>query len=121
MFQDSEEQFNFWPSSVSNTSTRKNAVNNPEGVDGSNKKKPSKRSSEDIIYSFIKKPAKGLKVVKIEIYNSDKLKSDEGIHGVCKCTADICVQHVVQNSYMDEIYLNVRDIVAKLEGSILKL
>ncbi|RVE52646.1 hypothetical protein evm_002765 [Chilo suppressalis] len=57
--------------------------------------------SGSTIYSYIKRPSQGSKVIRIEMYDADKIPEDGNN---CKCQAELCVQHVVTNYFMDNIY-----------------
>lgn len=86
------------------------------GMEGSRK-----RISDAVFYSYVKKPMKGLKLIKIEIYDtsesSNRVSSSlQKPYGICNCTADICMQHVVQSIFLDDIYSTVIDILSKIKN-----
>lgn len=58
----------------------------------------------------------GRKIIKLEIYDAEQFNSEE----ICKCTAEICCQHIVQNIFKDEIYKAAREIIDKLTEQICK-
>lgn len=81
-----------------------------------------KRSNdENIVYSCIKRPITGgTKLIKIEIYDltTGDLTSKE-LAAACACKADVCVQHVIKNSYMDDVYICMRELITKIENNVL--
>lgn len=85
-------------------------------------RKNRKRTNEDdaVLYSYVKKPMKkGVKLIKIEIYDVETLKKTEEFNQNCNCTADLCMQHVVQSLLFDDVYMNVKEIMSKIENSLL--
>lgn len=66
--------------------------------------------------SCIKTTVQGVKVIRIEVYNADQFSSIED--STCKCRAEICAQHVVNNFYSDHIYMKVRDILKSMDNSM---
>lgn len=102
LFQDSEHSpFNF----ISTKDVEKSSNGDGGGGAGSSRK----RGSDEMLYSFVKRPMKGMKTIKIEIYDicEKSNKSTQEIRGICRCKADICVQHIVQSVFLDDIYLSV--------------
>lgn len=79
-----------------------------------------KRSAEEtVFYSYVKRPmTKGIKLIKIEVYDLSKKCSDD-VKNVCKCRADICVQHVVKNRFIDDTYSSIIEIISKLDNNVL--
>lgn len=75
-----------------------------------------KRTKNDnVIYSFIKRPARGgSKVIKIEIYEAANFPDCTDDRHICNCNAEVCIQHVVKNIFMDEIYRSVKDLLKKI-------
>lgn len=87
-------------------------------LDGPNMKK---RKKSPAIFSYVKKLTRGPntiggKVIRIEIYDAEKFSDSESSQ--CKCDADLCIQHVVKNTCMDNIYNSVKDIVVKISDSM---
>lgn len=105
-FQDSGSLFNFIePNRVFENLAR-------QGGEGSNTSR--KRSRENELYSYIKVPALGRKIIKLEIYDADQFKSTE----ICKCNADICCQHIVKNIFKDDIYKAACELIDKMSEKI---
>lgn len=69
-----------------------------------------------LLTSCLKTSANGLKVIRIEIYDADQFSSTED--STCKCSAEICAQHVVSNFYSDPIYIRIREILKSMENSM---
>lgn len=114
MFQDGEELFNFVPSEIVRCTQRKLGLN-------ANRKRPASDNdllsqSSSLNYSFVKKASRGSKIIRIEIYDAKDFDNQEG--ALCKCKADLCVQHVVKNVIFDDIYKNVKDAVSKIQENI---
>lgn len=114
MFQDSHDHlFNFIPSG--------------EDVCGPYKSRTDDRRSRPTTlndgvpttnYSFIKKPAQGYKLVRIEIYDAKNFDSAEDT--LCKCKAELCAQHVVKTVLFDDIYISTQDIITKIQALLEK-
>lgn len=96
MFQESgEDLFNFLPN---------------------NQDKSKKRGYHDKeTYTCIKKPSRGTKLIRIELYDVENLPA-ELIN--CKCHSELCVQYVVKNMFMDDVYKSYRDIVLLIKDKI---
>lgn len=75
---------------------------------------PFKRKKEATYYSHVKIPMKGHKIIKLEIYDAEKMEGDN----LCKCDAEICCQHVVKNLFLDEIYRSAQNLISKMTESI---
>lgn len=73
-----------------------------------------KRTNEKATYSFIKIPAVGRKIIKLEIYDAEQVPNE----GVCKCAAEICCQHFALNIFKDEIYKAARELIDKMSEQI---
>lgn len=58
---------------------------------------------------MFKKVLKGRKVIRIEIYDADQF--DNVQKSTCNCSAEICVQHVVENIGSDNIYCRIKDLI----------
>ncbi|KAG7312230.1 hypothetical protein JYU34_001702 [Plutella xylostella] len=102
MFQDSGSMFNF---------IAPDHILAKQGGENSNLRR---RKLESIIYSHIKMPMEGHKVIKLEIYDAERLKGE----GICKCNADICCQHIVKNLFKDEIYKSAQDLISKITDNL---
>lgn len=63
--------------------------------------------------SSIKIETLGAKVIRIEIYDADQF--DNFQKSVCHCNAEICAQHIVQNVFSDDIYIQVKDILKSID------
>lgn len=90
-------------------------VNSNPDTDG--EKVPVKRRSEDIYFSYVKKPRKSnpqSKVIRLQIFEVEEMKNN-----VCNCKASICAQHVVENRFSDEIYKCARDLLSKIHKKVL--
>ncbi|CAH0717053.1 unnamed protein product, partial [Brenthis ino] len=84
--------------------------NNPE-------EKSSKRSADaNTLYSYMKIPSKGTKIIRIQIYDVEQLQNNED--KVCKCNANLCIQHVVQNLFRDDIYRDVTKIITQMKEQL---
>lgn len=104
MFQESGDLFNFIP----NRELIKEKLNLKRGLNN---------DDENMQYSFIKMPSKGSKIIRIELYEIDKLKNtDEPL--ICKCNAELCVQYVVRNMYSDDVYKTYREIINLIKEKI---
>lgn len=80
-------------------------------------KVPVKRRSEEIYCSYVKKPRKSSpqsKVIRLQIFEVEEMKNT-----VCNCKASICAQHVIENSFSDEIYKCAKDLLSKIHKKIL--
>lgn len=100
-FQEADELFNFIPPNSNQQNTNR-----------------KRARLENAVYSFLKKAVKGgTKVIRIEVYDADKLKFDE-VEQLCNCNAEICIQHVVKNTYNDDVYIAVKEVIAKIEGRL---
>lgn len=108
MFQDSEELFNFIPM---NQQAQQTTVQKMFNLG-------CKRSKTDqTYYQYIKKPvSRGMKIIKIEIYDTDNFQKSE--QSICNCQADVCVQHVVKTILYDDIYTSTRELIAKIQDDI---
>lgn len=71
-----------------------------------------KRKSTNL-YNYIKQTAKGTKVIRIEVYNAEQFENSED--SVCRCAAEICVQHVVKNALFDDVYTKTKDLIGKIQ------
>lgn len=69
-----------------------------------------------LLASSLKTTTRGSKVIRIEIYDASQFQNVE--KSVCKCNAEMCAQHVVENIYSDNIYAKVRDILKSLDNSL---
>lgn len=79
-------------------------------LDGPINKKPR---NSPAVFSYVKKLTRGGgKIIRIEVYDMDSFS--DSASSKCKCDAELCIQHVVKNMFMDEIYKTVRDIVVKI-------
>ncbi|XP_047035773.1 uncharacterized protein LOC124641649 [Helicoverpa zea] len=76
----------------------------------------SKKRGTKTLYSYIKKPAKGLqsKVIRIQIYDAEDLKSSK----LCECRANVCAQHIVENVFNDDIYKCAKDMISKIQKKL---
>lgn len=74
-----------------------------------------KRSNDEALYSYVKRPLKGSKVIRIEIYDAKSFEDRQ--QNICKCKADLCVQHVVKNN-MDGIYQSTKELIFKIQENI---
>uniref|UniRef100_A0A1E1VYT9 Uncharacterized protein n=1 Tax=Pectinophora gossypiella TaxID=13191 RepID=A0A1E1VYT9_PECGO len=110
---DSGDLFNFVPRNDPTPSHRNAAVDNRHD---SSRKRPKNNTA---LYSFMKKPTRrgGLKIIRIEIYDADKIENAVE-HSMCKCDAELCVQHVVKNILLDDVYKGTRDVINKIEESL---
>lgn len=82
---------------------RNESPGNLEILDG-NRSKP--------IVTTFKKVVRGRKVIRIEIYDADQFENVQ--QSMCNCSAEICVQHVVENIVGDDIYSRIRDVIQLL-------
>lgn len=108
MFQDSQDHlFNFIPTGEDVCGIYKNRTNEHRSRPVLNDAVPTTS------YEFIKKPAQGHKLIRIEIYNANSFDTVEDT--LCKCKAELCVQHVVKTILFDDIYISICDIVTKIQ------
>lgn len=79
--------------------------------------------TQPILHSFVKIPSKGkgLKVVKIEIFDVETFNQLEESTHLCKCKAELCVQHIVESILFDNIYSNVLELVARIEKGVINV
>lgn len=73
-----------------------------------------KRRGGDVIYSYIKKPAKCLpmrsKIIRLQIFDIEDYKESVP----CDCKAAVCAQYVAENVFSDDIYKSANDIISKM-------
>lgn len=108
MFQDTSDQlFNFVPCTSQKRPSSEKRLN--LGL--------KRRAESSTVYSFIKKPHRdgAKKVIKIEIYDSEKINTGEEM---CKCNAEICAQYVVKSTLLDNVYEATRNLIEKIESEI---
>lgn len=85
------------------------------GLDAASRKRAR---MEQTFYSYIKKPIKrGSKILKIEIYDTGHYPKPED--PICRCDAEVCVQHVVKSQIFDDIYSSIKDIINKIQDELL--
>lgn len=72
-----------------------------------------KRPRNSAHYSYVKTLNKGLKVIRIEIFDANQFENK-----ICNCNAEMCVQHVVSNTLHDDIYKSIRIIITKISDLI---
>lgn len=77
--------------------------------------KQLKRSST-AAFTCVKKLTRGAKVIRIEVYDVESYP--DIISSLCNCDAELCVQHVVKNIFMDDIYKSVKDIAVKVSNNM---
>lgn len=63
----------------------------------------------------MKKPARGVKVIRIEIHDVDKFR---GTNDMCECDAELCAQYVAKSLIMDDIYRQTKELINKIHDSI---
>lgn len=73
-------------------------------------------SEKKMLSSYFKTIVHGSKVIRIEIYDASQFSNAED--SLCKCNAELCVQHVVENVYCDNIYTRVRDILKYMDNTV---
>lgn len=66
--------------------------------------------------TYFKITTPGSKVIRIEIYNADQFENAE--KSMCRCNAEVCVQHVVKNAATDNIYPRVKDIIKCIDNTL---
>lgn len=81
-----------------------------------------KKTENQILHSYIKRPKHGTKIVRLEIYDVDKIDNIQS-RVFCECNAEVCMQYVVDNDnmYFDEIYNAVKSLMSKIQNSMEKL
>ncbi|XP_045761264.1 uncharacterized protein LOC123864684 [Maniola jurtina] len=116
---DSNDLFNFPPNAslaqrVSNYYQREN--NN--GSDLVLQTTPKKKKTS-VMYSYIKVPRNGAKIIRLEIFDAEKLRNTM----LCECDANVCVQYVVdsENLLFDEIYNGAHNLIAKIQRNMSNL
>ncbi|XP_047985639.1 uncharacterized protein LOC125242407 [Leguminivora glycinivorella] len=108
----SEHLFNFVPLASSQTQSQSERESGVRRLSLGVKRKATP------VYSFIKKPHRngGTKVIKIEIYDSNKL--NENFEHICKCNAELCAQYVVKNTLLDQVYELTRRVIDKIDEGL---
>lgn len=106
LLQDTEELFNFVD--LSELPKNKNIQES--------RKRRSDENSLTTNFCFIKTPMQGYKIIRIEVYDAKKFDSIDDT--ICKCKAELCVQHVVKGVLFDEIYTSTCDIISKIQQLI---
>lgn len=106
ILQDDEDLFNFIP-----TERRVQDGNSSPKLF-----RKRKRNDEEQLFSFVKKPSRGFKVIKIEVYDADKFRKLD--KGLCDCDAEICVQYVAKSSMGDDIYKCTKDLIDQINENI---
>lgn len=93
------------------------------GAHDSNKSRKRSNNDDGLHYSFVKRRMNGIKLIKIEIYDVETLKKSQESNSssVCNCKAEVCVQHCVQSLIFDDIYSNIKELVSKIENSLLNI
>lgn len=73
------------------------------------------------MYSYIKVPKHGAKIIRLEIYDAEKFEKSQNTM-FCKCDANICMQHVVEadNMFFDDIYNAAKNLLTKIQKSMEK-
>lgn len=71
--------------------------------------------SRNLTSSF-KKTSCGTKLIRIEIYEAEQFDSLE--KSICKCTARVCAQHVVQDVHTDNILYRVKDLIKCIDNNL---
>lgn len=78
---------------------------------------PNKKTKNNSsVFSYAKKRTSGAKVIRIEVYDVESFSNN--IDSLCKCDAEICVQHVVKNLYVDDVYKSVRELMTKITDNV---
>lgn len=79
-----------------------------------------RKKDEKSMFCYIKMRKSGSKMIRVEVYDvkNENIPSDL----VCKCNADICMQHVVEsdNIAFDEIYNTTKNLITKIQKQIEK-
>lgn len=79
-----------------------------------------KKKDEKTMYCSIRMRKCGSKMIRVEVYDvkNENIPSDL----VCKCNADICMQHVVdsENIAFDEIYNTTKNLITKIQKQLEK-
>lgn len=110
-FQDSESDlFNFVPMNTV-VGQKNEKLLNLEGPSGKQLKRCSTAA-----FTCVKKLSRCAKVIRIEVYDVENFP--DTISSLCKCDAELCVQHVVKNIFMDDIYKSVKEIAVKVSNNI---
>ncbi|XP_047041935.1 uncharacterized protein LOC124645979 [Helicoverpa zea] len=79
-------------------------------------KRPNGEDNSVTSYTFIKKPALGFKIVRIEIYDAKDFMDREDT--LCKCKAELCAQHVVKHVLFDDIYKSANELIQKIQNNL---
>lgn len=88
------------------------ADNGPKPQSNSNSSPKRKKT----LSSFLKTHATGVKVIRIEIYDASQFSNLE--KSICKCNAELCAQHVVEDIYSDNVYIKIRDLLKSMNNSL---
>lgn len=78
----------------------------------------SKKRSGETLYSYIKCPARGTKIIRLEIRDIDDNYFQNNEKTMSFSDVNICTQYVVENTMLDDIYKNVKDIINKISKKI---
>ncbi|PZC85652.1 uncharacterized protein LOC124644834 [Helicoverpa zea] len=99
--------FNFIPMNRAAAEQNNDKQLNLEGPSSKQLKKSSTAA-----FTSVKKLTRGAKIIRIEIYDTENFP--DHISSLCNCDAELCVQHVVKNVFMDDVYKSVKEIALKV-------